>query len=102
MLSEIEIMAQLNHPNVVNFKEIFDTPNGYYVVMELYVLAACVVFRITKAHQSLTLPTVSLVVSCLIVSSSYITTQKKMHRRLSEKHYLVFSICITKESSTVT
>jgi len=34
MLSEIEVMAQLEHPNVVNFKEIFDTSKGYYVVLE--------------------------------------------------------------------
>lgn len=34
MLQEIDVMAKLSHPHVVNFKEIFDTPKGYYVVME--------------------------------------------------------------------
>lgn len=34
MLQEIDVMSKLNHPHVVNFKEIFDTSKGYYVVME--------------------------------------------------------------------
>jgi serine/threonine protein kinase len=34
MLQEIDVMAKLSHPHVVNFKEIFDTSKGYYVVME--------------------------------------------------------------------
>jgi len=35
MWKELHVMSQLNHPNIVNFKEIFDQPDGYYVVLEL-------------------------------------------------------------------
>jgi len=34
MFGELEVQAKLNHPNVVRFYEIFDEPDGFYVVME--------------------------------------------------------------------
>jgi len=34
MYDEISVMAQLEHANIVNFKEIFDRKDGYYVVLE--------------------------------------------------------------------
>ena len=34
MKQEIDIMSLLNHAHVVNFKEIFDTSDQYYVVLE--------------------------------------------------------------------
>jgi len=35
MYSELSIMSQLNHVNIVNFRELFDELDGYYVVMEV-------------------------------------------------------------------
>jgi len=35
MYDEISVMAKIYHPNIVNFKEIFDSPENYYVVMEM-------------------------------------------------------------------
>lgn len=37
MYSELEVQAKLAHENVVRFFELFDEPDGFYVVMELYV-----------------------------------------------------------------
>jgi len=37
MTSELSIMSKLNHDNIVNFKEVFDHEDGYYVVLELCV-----------------------------------------------------------------
>jgi serine/threonine protein kinase len=37
MDSELSVMARLQHQNIVFFKEIFDAPDGYYVVLEKYV-----------------------------------------------------------------
>lgn len=34
MFDEINVMSKLSHPNIVNFKEIFDRKDGYYVVLE--------------------------------------------------------------------
>jgi len=34
MFGELEVQAKLNHANVVRFFEIFDEPDGFYVVME--------------------------------------------------------------------
>jgi len=34
MYDEIHVMSKLAHPNIVNFKEIFDRKDGYYVVLE--------------------------------------------------------------------
>jgi serine/threonine protein kinase len=34
MQAEIKVMSLLKHENIVNFKEIFDTPKHYYVVLE--------------------------------------------------------------------
>eukprot|EP01100_Stratorugosa_tubuloviscum_P007584 TRINITY_DN313_c0_g4_i2.p1 TRINITY_DN313_c0_g4~~TRINITY_DN313_c0_g4_i2.p1 ORF type:complete len:523 (+),score=265.80 TRINITY_DN313_c0_g4_i2:52-1569(+) len=33
--SEVDVMSEINHPNIVCFLEIFDTPNQYQLVMEL-------------------------------------------------------------------
>lgn len=35
MYSELEVQAKLSHDNVVRFFELFDEPDGFYVVMEL-------------------------------------------------------------------
>lgn len=35
MFSELEVQAKLSHDNVVRFFELFDEPDGFYVVMEL-------------------------------------------------------------------
>jgi len=35
MFKELAVMSQLSHPNIVNFKEIFDQNDGFYVVLEL-------------------------------------------------------------------
>jgi len=35
MYNELNVMSQLNHPNLVTFKEIFEGPERFYVVMEL-------------------------------------------------------------------
>lgn len=34
MYDEINVMSMLSHANIVNFKEIFDRKDGYYVVLE--------------------------------------------------------------------
>lgn len=34
MFDEISVMSKLEHPNIVNFKEIFDRKDGYYVILE--------------------------------------------------------------------
>lgn len=36
MYKELEVMSKLSHPNLVNFEEIFDERDGFYVVLELY------------------------------------------------------------------
>lgn len=36
MRSELNVMARLEHENIVQFKEVFDQPDGFYVVLELY------------------------------------------------------------------
>jgi calcium/calmodulin-dependent protein kinase I len=35
MFCELEVQSKLNHENVVRFFELFDEPDGFYVVMEL-------------------------------------------------------------------
>jgi len=35
MHGELHIMSRLQHDNIVNFKEVFDHPDGFYVVLEL-------------------------------------------------------------------
>jgi len=35
MHGELNVMSKLEHDNIVNFKEVFDHPDGFYVVMEL-------------------------------------------------------------------
>lgn len=45
MFDEINVMSKLAHPNIVNFKEIFDRKDGYYVVLEL-----CVPFSFWPRH----------------------------------------------------
>jgi len=35
MYNELNVMSQLRHPNLVTFKEIFEGPEKFYVVMEL-------------------------------------------------------------------
>jgi len=35
MYNELSIMSQLSHPNLVTFREIFETPERFYVVLEL-------------------------------------------------------------------
>jgi len=35
MYRELRVMSLFNHPNIVNYKEIFDQPDGFYVVLEL-------------------------------------------------------------------
>jgi len=35
MLEELSVMSKLDHPNIVKFKEIFESPDKYYVVLEL-------------------------------------------------------------------
>lgn len=37
MIAEIKMHALMDHPNIVKYHEMFDKPDGYYVVMELYV-----------------------------------------------------------------
>lgn len=34
MAQELAIMAEVRHPNIVNFKEVFDCPSTYNVVLE--------------------------------------------------------------------
>lgn len=34
MSSELKVMSKLVHPNIVNFKEVFDHEDGFYVVLE--------------------------------------------------------------------
>ncbi|CAM9390831.1 unnamed protein product, partial [Ectocarpus sp. 12 AP-2014] len=36
LLNEIEIMKQLDHPNIARVQEVFHTPDHYYMVMDLY------------------------------------------------------------------
>jgi len=35
MRGELSVMSKLNHDNIVTFKEVFDHPEGFYVVLEL-------------------------------------------------------------------
>lgn len=35
---EVDILKKVNHPNIIALKELFDTPDKLYLVMELYVL----------------------------------------------------------------
>jgi serine/threonine protein kinase len=37
MYKELFVMSQLNHPNIVNYTETFDEPDGFWVVLELCV-----------------------------------------------------------------
>jgi serine/threonine protein kinase len=34
---EVDILKKVNHPNIIALKELFDTPDKLYLVMELYV-----------------------------------------------------------------
>lgn len=35
---EVDILKKVNHGNIIALKELFDTPDKLYLVMELYVL----------------------------------------------------------------
>ena len=37
---EVDILKKVNHPNIIALKELFDTPEKLYLVMELYVVAS--------------------------------------------------------------
>jgi calcium/calmodulin-dependent protein kinase I len=50
MQAEVKVMSILNHENIVNFKEIFDTPKHYYVVME-YITGGELFDRIIELHR---------------------------------------------------
>lgn len=34
---EVDILKKVNHPNIIALKELFDTPDKLFLVMELYV-----------------------------------------------------------------
>lgn len=34
---EVDILKKVNHPNIIALKELFDTPDKLYLIMELYV-----------------------------------------------------------------
>jgi len=35
---EVDILKKVNHPNIIALKELFDTPDKLYLIMELYVI----------------------------------------------------------------
>ena len=35
METEVRIMARMNHPNIVKLIDLYETPEHYYLVMEL-------------------------------------------------------------------
>ncbi|KAG5188797.1 kinase-like domain-containing protein [Tribonema minus] len=50
--SEVSILQRVNHPNIVQLKEVFDSPNNFYMVMELCTGGELFDRIVTKEHYS--------------------------------------------------
>lgn len=79
MYDEINMMSMLSHDNIVNFKEIFNRRDGYYVILEC---ASPLFHALASDFKSL------LVVSCLTALSNCSDIPRKMPLTLCVKLYL--------------
>jgi len=89
MLDEIKVMAELQHENIVNFKEIFDTPKHYYVVME-YITGGELFDRIIELHRYTELDA-SHVIAQVLHGLKHLHDKGFVHRDLKPENLLLSS-----------
>jgi serine/threonine protein kinase len=115
MYKELEVMSKLAHPNLVNFEEIYDERDGFYVVLELYAFRlsamcsfvcsfhfVCLSF-LPFPHGILSSHVAGLqVASCLTASSSCRSTLRRTPPQSSRTRCWACSTCTREDSHTAT
>jgi len=89
MLSEIKVMSMLEHENVVNFNEIFDTPRAYYVVLE-YITGGELFDRIIELQRYTEGEAIKVVKQSLL-ALDHLHSKGFVHRDLKPENLLLSS-----------
>jgi len=83
---EIEILRSLEHPNIIQMLDSFETPSEFCVVTEF---AQGELFEILEDDKSLTEPTVQLIAKQLVKALGYLHSNRIIHRDMKPQNILI-------------
>jgi len=86
VLTEVEVMKNLDHPNIVSLYEIYETPTKFYLVME--VCTGGELFDQISAHRSFSEPLAVSLMTQVMRPVHYMHCKRIMHRDLKPENYM--------------
>jgi calcium-dependent protein kinase len=98
-ISEVEILARLNHPNIIRIYEMFEDEKRYYVVSELCTGGELFDFITQQGHLSE--ETAAEIMRQLLSAVTYCHEHHIVHRDLKPENLLLDSPPVDGQSSTI-
>lgn len=86
-ITEVQILSQMDHPNIMKIYELFETPGKYYIVSE--VLSGGELFDYIIQSKQLTEPMAAKIMFQLFSAVSYCHERQIVHRDLKPENLLL-------------
>ena len=87
LINEVEVMQKLKHEFVMNLKEIHESKNSIYLVLEL--LEGGELLNYISHQKKLTLQDCHRIMFCILSALSYMSSKKIMHRDLKPDNMIL-------------
>ena len=87
LINEVEVMQQLKHEHVMNLKEVHESKNSIYLVLEL--LEGGELLNYISHQKRLTLRDVHRIIYCILSALKYMASKKIMHRDLKPDNMIL-------------
>ncbi|KAJ3445715.1 serine/threonine-protein kinase dclk3 [Anaeramoeba flamelloides] len=84
--NEIEILGNLDHPNVIKVKEIFDTPKKIFIVMEY--VSGGELFQKLQQDEKFSEKQTSKIIKMILLALQYLHKNQIVHRDLKPENIL--------------
>ena len=85
-MNEIKILRQLDHPNIVQFYEVYEMADQICIVMELILGAK--LFKFIKDEQNINEEIIASIMKQLLMTLSYLETLDIIHRDIKPENIL--------------